>query len=121
MILLALELSLFAITIALVALFGLTVSGHFPAEFRRERLLTASGTVIIWTTLIAASAAALIALSAAVRVLPWPAIIISGGAMLLAAPLLLRPFPDWFVNGRAGLISFALGAILSAFIMWIVT
>jgi hypothetical protein len=119
MTLLALELLPFTITVALVALYGLTVSGHFPAEFRGEKMQTGIGTATIWTTLITASLAALVALGIAISVLPWPAIIISGGAMLLAAPLLLRSFSDWFVDGEAALISFALGAIVSASVMWI--
>jgi hypothetical protein len=33
--------------------------------------------------------------------------VIGGGAMVLFAPLLLQPFPDSFVNGRRGLLTFA--------------
>jgi hypothetical protein len=113
-----LDLLLFAAAVALLALYGLTVSGHFPAEFRSEQLRTAAGTLAIWATLIVASAATIIAIVAASRVLPWSAIIISGGAMLLTAPLLLRAFPDRFVDGFAALVSFASGALLAAGLLW---
>ena len=42
-----------------------------------------------------------------------------GGAMLLAAPLALQPFPDWLVNGRAGLVLFAVVALGAALAMWV--
>ncbi len=114
----ALNLLLFAITIALVALYGLSLSGHFPAEFRSQELQTESGTVAIWATLIVACLAAITAVIVAVDVLPWFAIVISGGAGLLVAPLALRPFPDRFVNGPIALISFATSALLFAVVMW---
>ena len=57
-------------------------------------------------------------LAIALRTLPWPAIIIGGGAMLLAAPLLLRPFPDRFVDGLAGLATFAVSALAIAAVLW---
>ncbi len=115
---LAFDVALFAITIVLVALYGLVVSGHFPSEYRGRKLQTRIGTVIIWATLVVASVAGIFALIVAIRVLPWPAIIISSGAMLLAAPLLLRPFPDRFVNGLLALIGFASAAILAAVGLW---
>jgi hypothetical protein len=116
-----LELLLFAIAIMLLALYGLTVSGHFPAEFRSLELKSGIGAVTLWTTLITASVATIVALAGAFRALPLPAIIICGGAMLLAAPLLLRLFPDRFVNGSTALISFAAGAMLVAVAVWTIS
>jgi hypothetical protein len=113
-------LALFMIAVVLLALYGLTVSGHFPAEARAPALRSALGAIILWTTLVEAGVAAMVAIAAAPRVLPWPAIVIGGGAMLLFAPLLLRPLPDRFVNGHAGLLSFAGGALLAAVGLWVV-
>jgi hypothetical protein len=112
------ELVLFMAAVALLALYGLTLSGHFPAEFRAPELRSGFGAMTMWTTIVAACLAAVIVLSVAWRVLPWYAVTIGGGGMLLAAPLLLRPFPDRFVNGRAGLVTFAAGATAVAIILW---
>jgi len=112
------ELALFMSAVALLALYGLTVSGHFPAEFRATELKTAIGAMIIWVTLLAAILAAVIAIAAALRILSWSAIIIGGGAMLLLAPLLLQPLPDRFVNGRSALVAFAGGAVVAALTLW---
>ncbi len=109
------ELMLFMLAVGLFALYGLTFSGHFPAEFRAPKLKTASGTIILWATLAAACFATILALAVALPVLPWSASIIGAGVMLLATPLLLRPFPDRFVNGPAALIVLAAGALLAAF------
>jgi hypothetical protein len=115
------ELALFMVAIALLALYGLTVSGHFPAEVRAPALRSTTGAATLWTTLVAAGVAAIITIAAALRALPWSAIIIGGGAMLLFAPLLLRPLPDRFVNGYAALVGFAGGAVLAALILWAAT
>jgi hypothetical protein len=112
-------LALFMIAVELLALYGLTVSGHFPAEFRAAELRTGIGATIMWATLVAACLAAAVVLSIVLRVLPWSAIVIGAGAMLLAAPLLLRPLPDRFVNGPGGLIGLSAGAVAAAFILWI--
>jgi hypothetical protein len=45
-------------------------------------------------------------------------IVLAGGAALLAGPLLLRVFPDEFVDGIAGMVTFALAAIAVALILW---
>ena len=92
--------------VLVLALYGLTVSGHFPAEFRRECLRSATGALLLWGTLAIAAAAAGVTVLFAWRRLELPFAIIGGGAMLLAAPLLLRPFPDNIVNGRAALVAF---------------
>ena len=46
---------------------------------------------------------------------------ITGDLWLLFAPLLLRPFPDRFVNGRAGLAAFAAAAVAITAAMWRMT
>ena len=108
------ELSLFAAAILLLALYGLTVSGHFPVEHRAEQLRTAGGSAFMWATIAAAGLATAIALVFAWQLIPWYAAVIVGGGMLLIAPLLLQPFPDTFVNGKRGLLVFAGGAVLIA-------
>ena len=113
-----LELAFFMITVELLALYGLAFSGHFPAEFRSAELRGGAGAMLFWATLAAAVLAAIVAGCITLRVLPWPAIVIGGGAMLLAAPFLLRPFPDRFVNGLAGLVTFAMSALGTAVLFW---
>jgi hypothetical protein len=93
-----------------VSLYGLTVSGHFPSEHRGETLRSATGAAVLWTTMLICAAAAAYAAAFASRTLPWYAAIIGGGGALLVAPLLLQPLPDAFVNGRRGLVTFALAA-----------
>ena len=99
------ELALFMIAVAMLALYGLTASGHFPIEYRTPKLRTGSGAIILRVTLVAAVLAALIVLS------------VAGGAVLLATPLMLRPFPDRFVNGPSGLVTFATGAAVAALVL----
>ncbi len=108
------ELLLFMAAILLLALYGLTVSGHFPAEHRAAQLRTAGGSALMWGSVGAATLATGIALAFAWKLLPWYAAVIAGGGMLLIAPLLLQPFPDTFVNGRRGLLVFAGAAALIA-------
>ncbi len=113
-----LQLAFFVITVELLALYGLAFSGHFPVEFRSAELRGGTGALLFWATLAAAVLATIVAACSALRVLPWPAIVIGGGAMLLAAPLLLRPLPDRFVNGLAGLVTFAMSALAAAVLFW---
>ncbi len=113
-----LDLVLFMLAVGLLALYGLTFSGHFPAEFRNPKLNGGAGAVLFWGTSAGACLAAMIVLATAPRALPWPAIIIAGGAMLLTTPLLLRPFPDSFVDGLLGLSTFAVSALAIAIVLW---
>jgi hypothetical protein len=107
-------LVVFAFLVMSTALYGLTVSGHFPSEHRAEALKSVAGATILWGTMAAALATALVGVLVAWSALPWAWAIIIGGAVLLLAPLILQLFPDSFVDGRAGLLVFAgFGAILS--------
>jgi hypothetical protein len=108
------QLVLFAAVVLLLALYGLAVSGHFPAEFRGAAVKQGAGPAVLWGSMLLAALAATAALIQAWKHLPWHAAIISGGAALLFAPLLLRPFPDSFVNGLSGLLVFSLGAAVLA-------
>jgi hypothetical protein len=100
-------LSIFMGLVLVLALYGLTVSGHFPAEFRDPSLKTTFGKTVLWATLVVACLLVIVAIAIAWRSLPLYATILAAGAMVLVAPLLLRPFPDRFVNGRGGLLAFA--------------
>jgi hypothetical protein len=113
-------LALFVVGVTLLALYGLTVSGHFPAAARRKELQTSTATVAIIATLLTSGVATIIVMAISVNALPWTAIIIGGGAALLASPLLLRALPDEFVDGLAGLLTFAAAAIFTALLLWLV-
>ena len=105
-------------SVLFVALYGLAASGHFPAEFRPERMQRGWGAQVLWGTMMATGLAGAAVLVLAWRALPWYAIVIGGGAALLFAPLLLQPLPDSFVNGRRGLLVLAAGAVILAALMW---
>jgi len=111
------ELVVFMALVLVLALYGLTVSGHFPAEHRAAALTTPAGSLLLWSTLVLCAVVTALALHFAWRHVPLSAAAIGGGAMLLLAPLLLQPLPDSFVNGRRGLLVFAglaLGLVLIA-------
>lgn len=109
------DLAVFMGLVLVFALFGLTVSGHFPAEHRAPGLRTTSGAAILWVSMACAGLVLGAAVLLAVERLPAYASVIGGGAMLLAAPLILQGFSDTFVDGRAGLVTFAgLGLFLVA-------
>ena len=110
-------LTLFIIGVTLVTLYGLTVSGHFPFEVRRNELKTFIGTFVIGATIASAGVSVIILIALAVHLLPWTTIVIGGGASVLAGPLLLRVFPDDFVDGIAGLLTFAAAAIMAALLL----
>jgi hypothetical protein len=105
--------------VSLLALYGLAVSGHFPAEARRKELQTSTATIAIAATLLTSGVATVIVMAIAVNALPWTAIVIGGGAALLASPLLLRALPDEFVDGFAGLLTFAAAGIVTALLLWL--
>jgi hypothetical protein len=115
------DLALFMAQVLVLALYSLTVSGHFPAEFRAASLRSASGALLLWGTIALAATASVLLVVFAWHRVELPFAVIGAGAMLLAAPLLLRPLPDSFVNGRRGLVTFAgLAAALSALTAWLV-
>jgi hypothetical protein len=110
-------LVLFIVGSTLLTLYGLTVSGHFPFDVRNDELRTPMGRLVIGVTLLGSALAAIILMVVAFTVLPWTAIIIGGGGALLAGPMLLRALPDYFVDGLAGLVTFAVSAIVAALIL----
>lgn len=109
------DLAVFMGLVLAFALFGLAASGHFPAEHRAPVFQTVSGRAILWFSIACAVIVFGAAVLLAVERLPAYASVIGGGAMLLAAPLILQGFPDAFVDGRVGLVTFAgLGLFLVA-------
>ena len=98
---------LFAALVLAVALYALSLSGHFPSEHRGATLRGASGTVFIGITAALALLSLALGLGAGWHKVPWYGLIIAGGAALLAAPLVLMKFPDQFVNGRGALAAFS--------------
>jgi hypothetical protein len=101
------ELAVYMALVLVLSLYGLTVSGHFPAEHRAASLRTGAGRVLLWATMVLCAALAVSVLAFAWQRLPVYAAVIGGGAMVLIAPLLLQPLPDGFVDGRCGLLTFA--------------
>lgn len=106
------------LALLLLALYGLSASGHFPQEFRAAELTGGTGAAILWGTMLVAAAAMFVTFLLAWRALPWFAVAIGGGMILLMTPLLLQPLPDRFVNGRASLLVFSGSAALAAAIAW---
>jgi len=102
-----------------IALYGLAVSGHFPAEGRSDRMRGTDGAAVLWGTIAATAFAAAAMLVKSWWVVPWYVAVIGGGAMLLFAPLLLQRFPDSFVDGRTGLIAFSAATVTLAGLMWL--
>ena len=111
-------LALFIVGLTLLTLYGLTVSGHFPASARSKELQTAIATLVIAATLLGSGLAAVILIGIAIPALHWTTIIVAGGGVVLAGPVLLRAFPDDFVDGLAGMVSFAFGALAIALVLW---
>lgn len=93
--------------VLVIAVFGLSVSGQFPAEHRKPELKGTLGPVIIAGCSLVVVIAAVRAVWLAAVGLPVPAAIIGAGAAALAAPLVLQQLPDGVVDGRAGLIAMA--------------
>lgn len=115
------ELIVFMALVLAFSLYGLTASGHFPREHRNPTLRSGAGALILWGSIACAVVVLGAALLLAVERLPLYAAVIGGGAMLLIAPLILQAFPDTFVDGRGGLLSFAaIGLVLVAAARWIV-
>ena len=107
------ELTVFMGLVLAFALYGLTASGHFPEQHRAPALKRTTGRFILWGSIAGAFVVLVAACVLAFQRLPIYAAVIGGGGMLLIAPLVLQSFPDSFVDGRRGLLSFtAFGLVL---------
>ena len=111
------SLALFMLLVLASALYGLSLSGHFPGARRDPALMLGVGPTVLRASIAATAVAAAAGLIAAAHTISAPAAVIAGGAMLLAAPLVLRLFSDRFVDGRGALIAFAAAAALSALVL----
>ena len=107
-------LMLFTMLMLAVSLHGLTASGHFPRETRLPAMATGSGLTVLWLTIVIVLACLVVGLFAAWRLIPWYAAVIGGGGGILVAPLVLQWFPDRFVDGKRGLLTFAAAALVLA-------
>jgi len=103
-----LPLAIFMLSVLALATFALAASGHFPATGRLPDFTSPSGHLILWGSIAIAILAAVLTVVFAARRLAWPPAIIGGGTMVLVAPLVLNLFPDRVVDGRTGLLGFAL-------------
>ena len=111
-------LGLLVACVLLAVLYGLAVSGHFPAHFRSTTLQGGRGALLLWSTMAATALAAGAAGLSGWRALPWPAVVIGGGVAMLFAPVLLQSLPDSFVNGRRALLVLSTGTVILAVLMW---
>lgn len=100
-------LALFIAIVLSVAVYGLALSAHFPAEHRRASLSGPAGSLILWGTMAASGLAAAAAIRLGWSFLPVYATVIAGGLAILAAPLILKPLPDHLIDERGGLLLFA--------------
>ena len=105
-------LALFTLLMLAVSLHGLTASGHFPHATRLPAMATGAGPAVLWLTILIVLGCLVVGLYAAWRLIPWYAAVIGGGGGILVAPLVLQWFPDRFVDGKRGMISFAAAAFL---------
>ena len=110
-------LALFTTLMLVVSLHGLAASGHFPRETRLPAIASGAGPAVLWLTILLVLACLVVGLFAAWRLVPWYAAVIGGGGGILVAPLVLQWFPDRFVDGKRGLISFAAAALLLSLLL----
>lgn len=114
-------LILFSALVLSVSMYGLSLSGHFPADQRPADLRGPAGQAILGGTGMAVAICGLLALRLAWLAVPVPMAIIGAGGALLAAPLVLQMFPDKFVDGRGGLMALAgASAVLALAARWLV-
>ena len=110
----AASVALFAALMLFVSLQVLAASGHFPASARKAAMNTPTAILLLWVSLAVTLAALITGTIAAWHVAPWQGLVIAGGLAILVAPLLLQPCPDWFVDGRSALLTFAAAAVICA-------
>ncbi|MGE0698741.1 MAG: hypothetical protein AB7O57_06565 [Hyphomicrobiaceae bacterium] len=110
-------LALFAGMVLAVAVHGIVVSVHFPAEHRQAALRHGLGAAILWGSIAVAVAVAAVAVRLALTTIPLYAAVLAGGLAILVAPVIVRPLPDALIDSAAGLLltagSAALLAVLS--------
>jgi hypothetical protein len=108
--------AVFSALIAIIAVFALSLSGHFPAEPKKRELKDWPGRALLVSCIIVVAFCTAKALGLAMGHLPAPIAIIGAGGSLLAAPLLLQKLPDSFIDSRGGLAALAGVAAVLAFL-----
>lgn len=98
---------IFTAMILVIAMFGLSLSGHFPLKNQKPELQDRLGRLVLIGSILVVALAAAKAMGMAIGTLPGPIAILCAGAALLAAPIVLKLFSDAFVDGRRGLIGLA--------------
>ena len=111
---------LFMAAVLAVSAFVIAVAGQFPREHRKAGFASPVGAAILWLAILVAGTAGFAAIAFAWVALPWYAVVIGGGLMVLIAPYLLHPLPDWFINGRLGLVVLSALAAALALSLWAV-
>lgn len=109
----------FAALLLAAALYGLSLSGHFPAEHRGPALRGAGGTALMAITALIVVAAVTGGVAIAWPSLPLAILVIAAGAGVLLAPLILTGFPDVFINGRSALVVFAMATTACTTLIYI--
>ena len=112
------ELALFTAAVLVIAAFVITVAGQFPSEHRKPGFASPVGAAILWLAIAAVGASGLATIAFAWAALPWYAAVLGAGLMILIAPYILHPLPDWFLNGRTGLVVLAALAVALVGGMW---
>jgi len=100
-------LVLFSTLVLTIALFGLSLSGHFPTQAQKLGRKDVATRAVVVSCIVVVGIAAAKTVGIALHHLPAPMAIIGGGAALLAAPLVLQRFPDTFVDGLRGIVVLA--------------
>ncbi len=106
------ELLLFALSILLVCLFVLTVSGMFPGEFRPQALQNPLGATLLYASIAIVAALTIHLVYFAARHLDWPVAIIAGGLTLLGSPFIHRNLPRMIQDDAAGALGLAAGGLV---------
>lgn len=109
-------LLLFSALILVIALFALSLSGHFPVVRPGRDAQAYLTRALLVTCIIVIALVTATALGFALRLLPGPMAIIGAGTALLAAPQVLPMLPDRFVDGRRGMVVLA---ALAAALAWL--
>jgi hypothetical protein len=100
-------LVLFSVLVLTIALFGLSLSGHFPMQAQKLGRKDWGTRAVVASCVVVVALATAKTFGIALYHLPAPMAIIGGGAALLAAPLALQRFPDTFVDGLRGIVVLA--------------
>ena len=110
------QLLVFSSLVLAITLYGLTVAIYFPKHARSETPLDWPMRLLIGVTIPVIALSAVHAFGFALSRLAGPAAIIGAGLAMLLAPVVLKRFSDSVVDGRVGLVAFAVLTGLLAFL-----